>query len=417
MISLAFRYLLARRKQSLLTLLGIFFGAAAYVTISGFMLGFREYLVNQLVNNSPHVYIQAREEFLTADSLNRAMYGDAVAHVFWAVPPSGTKDTAIVDNPQSWYERLKADPRVVAYTPQLTANALFSKGPTTATASLIGTDPLRQVQVTTIGDYVVEGRWEDLAAGGNRLVIGAELRRKLGVNVSQNVLVSVTNGTPTPFKVVGVYSTGNLLTDIQAYGALSDVQKINRTPNEVSQIGVKLHDHTRAASLASSWSKLSPEKIESWDQKNASLFDVFRIQDAVRFLSIGSILVVAGFGIYNVLNMTVMQKRRDIAILRSMGYSTGDVTWLFFSQGLIVAVSGAALGLLFGYGLCRFLETIPFGGGPLGAGPGHLVISFNPAIYIQAAILALLAASIASVLPARAAGKLTPIEIIRAGAE
>lgn len=418
MIALAFRYLLARRKQTVLTLLGIFFGAAAYVSISGFLLGFRVYLVEQLVNNNAHIHIQAREDFLTERSLDRAFYGDRYQHVFWIVPPSGTKDTAVVEHPQSWYQRLRADRRVDAFTPQLTANALFSNGPATASATLIGTDPERQVQVTTIGEYVVEGEWGDLAAGGNRLIIGDQLRKKLGVNLLQNVMVSVANGAPTPYKVVAIFRTGNVLSDTNAYGVLSDVQKVTRRPNEVSEIAVRLHDYREAAAIAASWSPMSSEKIESWDQQNANLLSVFKIQDAVRFLTTGAILIVAGFGIYNVLNMTVMQKRRDIAILQSMGYSPGEVTWLFFAQGMLLAVSGASLGLLFGYLFSRFLETIPFkGGGPMDTGADHLLVSFDPAIYVQAAILALLASSIASVLPARAAGRLTPIEIIRAGAE
>lgn len=188
MIFLALRYLIARRRQTILTLLGIFFGAAAYVSISGFFLGFREYLVDQLVNNSAHVHVQAREEFLTEHSLDDSFYGKLVRYVFWSTPPAGRKDNAVVESPQSWYRRLAADPRVAAWSPQLTANVIFSKGRATASAALVGCDPVQQIKVTTIGDYVIAGSWSDLAAGGNRVVIGDELRKKLGVYVSQTIL-------------------------------------------------------------------------------------------------------------------------------------------------------------------------------------------------------------------------------------
>jgi lipoprotein-releasing system permease protein len=95
--------------------------------------------------------------------------------------------------------------------------------------------------------------------------------------------------------------------------------------------------------LATAWANFGPEKVESWDQINANVFDVFRIQDAIRFLSIGAIMVVAGFGIYNVLNMMVIQKRRDIAILRSMGYSTREIISLFFTQGFLLGITGVAI--------------------------------------------------------------------------
>jgi lipoprotein-releasing system permease protein len=227
----------------------------------------------------------------------------------------------------------------------------------------------------------------------------------------------LATGQPTPFKVVAIFKTGNIVWDLQAYGAIADVQKVNRTPNQVNEIGVRLHDYTQAAAIATAWQTLGLERVRSWDQINSGIFAIFRIQDAVRYLTIGTILIVAGFGIYNVLNMTVIQKRKDIAILRSMGFLTRDIVWLFFSQGLVLALAGGALGLICGYGVCLYLQTIPFTGSPLGEGSGFINVSFNPAIYVQAALLALLSASIASVLPARAAGKLAPIDIIRAGAE
>ena len=130
---------------------------------------------------------------------------------------------------------------------------------------------------------------------------------------------------------------------------------------------------------------------------------------------IGAILIVAGFGIYNVLNMMVTQKRQDIAILRSMGYDTLEIITLFFSQGLILGMVGAVFGLTFGYLFCRYLKTISFMMKTASNPTGHLMISLEPRIYVQGAVLAILAASFASILPARAAGKLTPIEIIRSG--
>ena len=417
MIFLSLRFLAARPRQTLLMLLGIFFGTAAFVLISGIMLGFRTYLVNQLIDNTGHVHIQAREEFLSDRSLDRAFFGDAIARVFWEVAPSGRKDSAMVENPQAWYRRLDRDPRVVAYSPQLTAAVIFSKGRTTVSATLVGCNADQQVRVTTIGDYVSAGRFADLAVGGGRLAIGDELRKKLGVRLEQEISVSLPAAdAPVPFKIGAIFKTGNRMFDNQAFGALADVQKVNRTPNRINEIVVRLTDHAQSAAMATSWSELSSEKVESWDQQNAYIFDVFRIQDTVRFSSIGSVMVVAAFGIYNVLVMTVMQKRRDIAILKSMGFSTGDVIELFLSQGLLLGLAGTALGLGFGYETTFLLEKIRLSTGPMGDA-GHLLVARAPAIYGQAALMAFGAATIASLLPARAAGKLPPIEIIRASAE
>ncbi len=414
MIFLAWRYLLARPRQTILTLLGIFFGTMAYISISGFLLGFRGFLVDQLVNNNAHVFIRAREDFLTEHSLDASFYPKAL-HIFWQPAPSGRKDADIVENPQAWYERLRADPRVVAFTPHLTAAVIFSNGKATVPTSITGCDPQQQKQVTTIGEDMIEGSFSDLAAGGNRVVVGSELQKKLGVRVLQNIWLAPAQGAAVPFKVVGVFKTGNLQADNLAYGNLADVQAVNRTLNQVNEIAVRLRDYNEAAAVANSWARVSQEKVESWDQVNASFFEVFRLQDAIRFLTIGAILIVAGFGIYNVLNMTAMQKRKDIAILRSLGFESQDVIFLFFYQGLILGAAGAALGVMAGYFISLGLQNVSFSGGPIGIGGGKLVIEMNPSIYLKAAAMALGASSFASLLPARSAGKLMPIEIIRAG--
>jgi lipoprotein-releasing system permease protein len=413
MIRLGIQFLFARPRQTVLMLLGFFFGTAAFVLLSGIMLGFRQYLVYQLVNNDAHVFIEPREEFLTDHALDAALYGRVFRHIFWSTPPSGRKDSAMVEAPQAWYERLARDPRVVAYTPHLTASVIFSKGKATVPSVLTGCIPAQQVRVTTIGDYVIEGDFSEIGAGGNRVVVGYDLARKLGVRLSQNVMVSLAAGPPAPFKVVAVFRTGNRLFDERAYGALTDVQAVNRTPNQVNVIAVRLANYRRAADVAAGWAAISDEHVQSWDQRSGNIFSVFRIQDAVRFLSIGAIMIVAGFGIYNVLNMTVLQKRRDIAILRSMGYTARDIVLLFVSQGLLLGLVGTVLGLSFGYAASFYLETIRIAAGQLGIGIDHLLVSREPAIYSQAALLALSSASIASILPAAGAGRLSPIEVIR----
>lgn len=416
MLSLAIKYLLARKRQTILTLLGIFFGTTAFVVISGFFLGFRGYLIDQLVNNNGHVYIQSREDFITEHLLDDNFFGKDYLHVFWPSPPSGRIDSDMVENPTQWYKRLAADPRVLAFSPQLTAAVILSKAKAQVTATLTGCSPEQQTRVTTIADYMTEGRFEDLSVGGNRIVIGEELRKKLGVRVSQSVLVSLAGGQALPFKVVGIYETGNKISDAFAYGSLQNVQKINQTPNRVNAITVKLKDFTLAKTMAASWRYGSREKIESWDERNSSIFNIFKLQDAIRYLTILCIMIVAGFGIYNVLNVTVIQKRKDIAILRSLGFENKDIVSLFLHQGLVLGLTGAVLGLIAGYAACLYLQTVPFGGSPMG-GSGYLQISLDPVIYLSAFALALFATALASYLPSHAAGKLTPIDIIRSGTE
>lgn len=155
--------------------------------------------------------------------------------------------------------------------------------------------------------------------------------KRLGAGMQQTVLLSVGTREAVPFKVVGRFSTGSRGVDLQAYGALADVQKVNFTPNQVNEIGVRLQDYNDSDILARTWSRFGPERVESWSDLNKNIKSIFSIQTALRFSMIMTILIVAGFGIYNILNMTVNQKRQDIAILRALGYDTFDIVILFFS--------------------------------------------------------------------------------------
>lgn len=409
---LALRHLLSRKKQTALTLGGILLGTAGYIVISGFMLGFREFILDQLVNNNAHVLISAREDFLSDHLLDKEFFGDA-AHVFWPVPPSGRKDSARLQNPEGWYRRLDADPRVYAYSPQLTSQVIVTKTQVTLNGTLIGCNPTRRQEVTNIRDYMVAGKFADIAGGGNRLIAGTGLLKKVGARVGSTLNLSSGKGAPVPFKIVGAFETGiQQVDDVTLYGDLVDVQRINETPSRVNEIAVRLKDVTGARRVAEDWQTTTREKVQSWDQINAHFLSVFRIQDFVRYTMVAVVLLVAGFGIYNILNMLVTQKRREVAILRSMGYLPSQVLSLFFTQGLVLGLIGGAIGMLVGYIACLYLQTLPFEG-PGGGGPGHFMISFHLRFYTAGFVMAVLASAVASILPARAAGKLTPVEIIR----
>jgi lipoprotein-releasing system permease protein len=130
-----------------------------------------------------------------------------------------------------------------------------------------------------------------------------------------------------------------------------------------------------------------------------------------------SIIVVAGFGIYNILSILVNQKRRDIAILRSMGFSPHDIVKLFFNQGMLLGIIGGLLGLLLGFIICLVMTKIEVVPGRM-SGPGNfMIISFSYVIYLKAFGIAVITAIVSSIIPARSGGKLEPMEIIRSGGQ
>lgn len=413
MIFLAIRHLLARKRQSIVTLLGIFIGTTAFIVISGFFQGIQDLITDALVSGDAHIKIQARERSIDREEVEHFLFPE-YTHFHWIRVPAGRRASAAIDNPNGWFERFPSEPDVTAATSVYNTTALVNSNQTVYSLSITGMRPSEQVKVTNIESKMVEGSLLDLEKGTGMIVIGKELADELAKQVGDVITLTNTSSERQPFKIVGIFSTGNKFGDRSAaYVRLQDAQKLAHAAGKVSQISVKVANFREASAVANNWKATSFDKVESWDQSNENLLSMFRSQDITRYTVTGIIMLVAGFGIYNILNMVVNQKRKDIAILRSMGYEARDIVRLFLFQGLILGVTGGLLGCLVGWMICVGIGDIHMGG----PSAGSFRIGFDFVTNLKALAISNGSALLASILPARAASKLSPIEIIRSGAE
>lgn len=408
---LAFRQMFSKKKQTVLIFLGITFSSMIYVVIAGIQFGMREYISEQLLNNTAHVIIAGNERKIDAADL-RERFFPSTGVVNWLIPPAGKREDARLENPEGWFKRLAADPDVRAYAPRLSLNAIFNKGSLRANVILTGIVPERYLQVTSIGDYIVSGRFEELKAGTNTIIVGTGVMERLGARLDQTILVSTGTGEPRPFKVIGVFELGNHQIDESfAFAHINDVQTLNRTPGRVSEITVSLTDINLSAAKAGHWSVYSNDKVENWEQANAQFLQMITIQDIVRAVIVGALLLVSAFGMYNVLSIMISQKQKEIAILRSLGYGPEKILGLILIQGMTLGAAGCAVGILLGLAANFIIDNIDLG---MKIGKGtSLLVSYDPMIFITAVLGAMVSSLIASVLPARQAAKLTPLDIIR----
>ena len=412
MLFLAIRHLLSRKKQTSLTLLGIVLGTTAYIAISGIMMGFQSFIVDQLVNGDSHIRINAREELLTETSLNEAFFEKATL-IKWLKPPSGRKDNPYILSPWAWLDRLESDENVVAAAPQLIVQAIAEYGKTNTGVSIIGTDVERQLQVSTIEKFMTNGKFSDIGTTGNRIAVGEAFLKKVGAAKGESIFLTVGKSGPQPFRIISVFNLGvKAFDEGRIFAALSDIQKLNETPSRISDIAIRLTDFKKASETASTYNLMGQEKVQSWDQANEGIMSVFKTQDIVRNTMTVSILVVAGFGIYNILSLAVTHKRREIAILRSMGFEPRDISNLFLIQGLILGAIGGTIGLAVGLAAVFGISQIEISA-DRGLGGNHMMISYNYLIYVKAFVLAFFSSTFAGYFPARTAGHLEPIEIIR----
>lgn len=412
MLFLAIQHLLTRKKQSTVTLLGILIGTTAFIVISSFFLGFQEYLVDALVSGDAHIKITARERIIDKGDVQKILF-PGYENFNWWREPAGRRSSPAIDNPAGWLERMSHDSRVIAATPVYTTTALVNYDQTNYSLNITGMRASQQIKITNILAKMVSGNFLDLEKGTGRIVIGSELSSALAKQVGDTIVVTTPNGKQTPFKVVGIFTSGSRYTDLNgAYTGLADAQNLAGAAGRISQISVKVKNFREAADISNEWKTTSFDKVESWDQANENLMSVFDSQEIMRFMATGIIMLVAGFGIYNILNMVVTQKRKDIAILRSMGFEAPDVILLFLLQGLLLGLVGGLLGCIVGYIIGISLGTIHMGGPGARNGPGF-EITFNLSVYLTGLLISNSAALAASFFPARSASRLTPIEIIR----
>lgn len=413
MIFIALRQLWTRKRQTILTLLGVMLGAAAYIAISGILLGFREYLLDQMVNNDAHVRISAKARLVQENSFDH-VFARPGEKLFWIVPPSGRKDSQKIDNVQEWYQRLRNDMDVEAFAPQLNVTVLYRKGKVTQNGRLMGIIPAMQMRVVQLEKYLVKGSLRELAENGQKIMLGEALRENLGLRYGDSITVVSSRGEAHQLKVSGAFSTGNRQIDESlAYVSLNTAQVISGGPGQISDIAVRLRDVKKSYAKAQEYSNDESAKVQSWEQVNASILNVFQVQDMTRYMMSAIILIVAGFGIYNILNIVISQKKREIAILRSMGYERMDILLIFMTQGVLLGVVGGILGVLLGYIVCWQLTHVTFSNPTIKTKEATMMISFNFLIYAYGFAMALVSTVVASFLPALKAGKMSPIDIIR----
>ena len=409
MFFLAIRQLLDRMQQSLLTLTGIALGTAAYVIFAGIMLGFQDQIIDLLVNTDAHIRISPRDEYRTPESYEGVFFEDS--HVFWLTPPSGMERSRELSDVYGWYQRLDADERVAAFAPQLNLQVMAGNSVQSSAAFLFGIDPEKQKLVSNMEENFVEGSLSALGRGNSLAIIGSKMQENLGVRLNGRVQIITSEGKRSYLKVVGIYEFGNSQLDQGfIYTDIRTAQSLSEGAAHVSDIVVRLHDVTRAAEVATQWSQFTRDKVESWDQANESILSVFQMQDVIRSSITAVIVLIIAFGIYNILNMVVFQKQKEIAILRSIGFDQKDTIQLFLIQGLILGVLGSAAGLALGFIGCLYVSTISIGGEET---VRQMLVSYRPSIYVAGFTISVVASALSSYLPARRAAKLQPIEIIR----
>ncbi|MEK0083427.1 ABC transporter permease [Benzoatithermus flavus] len=412
-LDIALGHLRRRKRQTVVSILGVALGVGFFVGINALMRGFQQYFITQIIDVAPHIVI--RDEFRTPSPQPAFLAFPRAAVTVSGVKPKD--EPRGIRNARAKLAELEALPGVAA-APTLQGQVILRYGTRDVPVSLYGIEPERERRVTNIERDLAAGRLEDLRSTANALIVGVGVAEKLGGALGDTISVVSPRGVTLSMKIVGLIRTGiSSIDNGQAYALLKTVQVLQNRSNVVNQIRIRLDDVAQAEPLARRIEARMRYRTESWEETNRNVLSLFVIQNSIMYSVVGAILLVAAFGIYNIISTVVYEKTRDIAILKSLGFGERDIQAIFLAEGVIVGLLGGLVGALVGQGLIELLAQVRFANsGPVIGGRNGFILARETWPYVAGAAFALLASVMAALIPARRAARLNPVDIIRGAA-
>ncbi len=412
LIQIAKTHLLTRKKQSAIASLGVTFGIGTFIVLVSFMTGLNGLLDGLILNRTPHIriYNEVQPSKKQPIELHPAFGGKV--HMVHSVKPK--QDQASIYNNQPLMSTLKKNPLVMGITPQGSARIFYQSGSVLLDGNAIGINALEEDRLFNFKQYIVNGLPKDLANNENGIVLGIGVAKKLSINVGDRVQLLSSTGATYRLKVVGFFQSGLADIDkVQSYVNVKMAQRIAGEGNNfVTDISVKLFDIEQAKGLSDQIA--ATYGVNSIDIKaaNAQFETGTTIRNIITYAVSITLLIVAGFGIYNILNMVIYEKMNDIAILKATGFSGNDVKRIFIYQAMFIGIVGGLLGLAMGGALSFLISKAPFETEAIPT-VKTFPVNFQPLFYVIGAIFAIVTTFFAGYLPARKASKIDPVEIIR----
>jgi lipoprotein-releasing system permease protein len=403
---IAITHLVTRKRQILMAAMGVTVGIGIFIFMNSLMKGFDRYSTESLFKTVPHLRVY-REDAMSAPIM-QASEDSTQASVI--LNPKITNRSKKIINPDEVMARVRALPYVTAVTPDVAVNVFYNNGQAQVPGRVSGVDIKEEDAMFNLTASMLEGDIRQIAMRQDGIALGEGIVKKLNVRVGDNITVSSAIGVTKNLKVIGIFKTGITSIDkTKAYVNIAMAQQLMRQgPSYITDIFVNVKDANKAKNYVDEIRSATGYDVEDWETANSSAMAANRIRRVMAFSISMSILLVAGFGIYNILNMTIMQKMNDIAILKAMGFSGWDVTKIFMMQALLIGMIGVVLGWGLGILIVTLLAKVYVGGDI-----GYFPIRFEPYYFGLATLFGLIVTSLAGYLPARKAARVDPVEIFR----
>ncbi len=404
-IDIAVTHIVTRKKQTFVAALGVTIGVAIYLFMNSLSFGFSTFSRDEIFKNSAHIKIYKDDEM--SQALEKSNNSNAVTVI---INPQITTQSKKIINPQQLLQLVKSQPFVTKALAQVSFDLFYNRGKTQVRGTGSGVNMVDYDAMFNTSKYMIAGSIQSLMGNLNGIIIGSGIAEKLSLGLNDNVSLSSALGVVKVMKIVGIFKTGNSMNDqSKSYVNLSAAQQmIKEGPSFVSVLFANTLSANETESFVNQLQQLTSYKVEDWKTTNADVLAGDKTRSAMMTAISFSILLVAGFGIYNILSATISQKINDIAILKATGFSGRDVIKIFVTEALFMGLIGTLIGLLFGAVLISVMSHV-YMGGPV----GYFPIDFEPQLFMQSFLLGMLITLCAGFFPAKRAANVDPVQIFR----
>ncbi|MDE2175087.1 MAG: ABC transporter permease [Betaproteobacteria bacterium] len=393
--NIALQFLRDGRAQSLLILIGIAVGSAVIVFITALVTGLQGNIVNRTLGSQPQIVVKAPDLVpLTPPSAPDTTY-------LSRIDPRPQRLRGI-DNAAAVLHAIRGMPDVKAATPVVSGPAFAQRGNAVRAVAILGIEPSSYVHIIPINTDIVAGQF---AVGAEKILIGSRLASDLGLSIGDTLRLTGPSGQAQAFRVAGIFTIGvRDVDERQVYLGLQQAQTLLGLPGSTTEIDLSVHDLFSAQAIAARIARTFDVKAESWMTTNSQLLNALRSQSLSTNIIRLSIALSVALGIASVLAVSVVQRTREIGILRAMGATRLRMMSVFLIQGGVLGLIGSTIGALLGVSLVYVFNT---------SGPRLFPVTISPWLVPQAMLIATLAGIVAAFAPARRASHLDPVEAIR----
>lgn len=396
----ALRFLGEGRLQTGFIVGGITIGVAVIVFMSAMLAGLEANFLRRVLTSQPQIQLLPPEQVARPLRNRPGEFEEAIVQ-----RPS--QRVISIDQWQTIVRRMEALPDVTAVAASMTGSALAVRGAASRSVSVAGIEPESYLRIVRLTDYMVAGR---LRLTSDDILIGIELARDLGATVGDKLLLNGMGGASRTLTVAGLFDLGNKGANLRnTYVALRTAQSLLGVIGGVTEIGLSVRDIYAAETIAREIAASNVVEADSWIKTNAQFFTAVRAQKNTNTLIRLFVGLSVAFGIAAVLVVSVIQRSKDIGILRAMGATRGQILQVFLLQGGLLGFAGSVTGSALGAGALAYWHSVA----RQADGSELFPLIIAPGLFVASALLATATGVVAAMAPALRASRLDPVEAIR----